>query len=178
VAKERIPASHTMGRLQVQQPADHAKGLQLNLLQKIFQDSLINKRQSQLPALLQELLQQFHRPTVEDHMQQLGPLEWAHTGQMIGEHNALLGQAFTAMSKFLKLYETGSEGWHAAIHGHTSGRTFPSTEIERMELKRLQIFTVSQLFEEQDYAQISNQDNAELFDRLQQLSQTMYDKLS
>ena len=52
------------------------------------------------------------------------------------------------------------------------------TEIERMELQRLQIFTVSQLFEEQDNTQISSQDNAELFDRLQQLSQTMYDKLS
>ena len=110
-------------------------------------------------------------------MQQLGPLEWARTGQAVMEHNALIGQAFIAMPKFLKLYESGSDGWHAAIHGHSSGRTFPLTEIERLELKGLQIFTVSQLFEVQDNAQISNQDNDELFERLQQLSRTMTDKL-
>jgi hypothetical protein len=177
VAKDRIPASHAMGGLQVQQPAEHAKGLQMNLLQKIYQDSRINTRQSQLPALLREVLQRVRRPTIEDHMQQLGPLEWARTGQAVMEHNALIGQAFIAMSKFLKLYESGSDGWHAAIHGHSSGRTFPLTEIERMELKGLQIFTVSQLFEVQDNAQISNQDNDELFERLQQLSRTMTDKL-
>ena len=85
VAKERIPASHAMGGLQVHQPAEHAKGLQLNLLQKIFLDSRVNPRQSQLPALLQEILKRVHRPTIEDHMQQLGPIEWACTGQMLIE---------------------------------------------------------------------------------------------
>ena len=177
VAKERIPASHAMGGLQVQQPAEHARGLQLNLLQRILQDSGINSRESQLPALLQELLQRVHRPSIEDHFQQLGPLQWAQTGQLLGDHNALLGQAFNAMSRFLKLYESGSDGWHAAIHGHSSGRTFPLTENERRELQRLQILTVSQLFEVQDNAQISNHDNEELLGAIQQISRGLHDKL-
>jgi len=73
---------------------------------------------------------------------------------LIGDHNTLLGQAFIAISKFLKLHETGNEGWHAAIHGHSIGRTFPLTEVERRELQRLQIFTFSQLFEVQDNAKL------------------------
>ena len=108
-----------------------------------------------------------HRPSIEDHFQQLGPLQLALTGQLMGDHNAQMGQSFSAVSKFLKLYEAGIDGWHVAIHGHLSWRTFPLTEMKRRELQRLQVFTVSHLFEVQDNAQFSNHDNAELFGILQ-----------
>jgi hypothetical protein len=72
VAKDRIAASHSMGELQVQHPAEHAGSLQLNLIQRIYHDTRNNQRQSILPSLLGELLQRVNRPTLEDHLQQLG----------------------------------------------------------------------------------------------------------
>ncbi len=74
VAKNRIAASHSMGGLQVQHPAEHAGSLQLNLIQKIYQDTRNNQRKSTLPSLLSELLRRVNRPTLEDHVQQLGPV--------------------------------------------------------------------------------------------------------
>jgi hypothetical protein len=56
VAKNRIAASHSMGGLQVQQPAEHAGSLQLNLIQRIYHDTRNNQRQSIPPSLLGELL--------------------------------------------------------------------------------------------------------------------------
>ena len=167
VAKGRIAASHGMGGLQVQHPAEHAGSLQLNLIQKIYQDSRNNLRHSLLPALLSEMLRSTGRPTLEEHIQQLGPVQWALTGNRIKGHNQLLGQAFLFMAKFLRQYEKRADSWHAAaVHGHSEGKCFPITEMERRVLKEMQIFSVSQLFELQDNMQTSDRDNRVLFDQL------------
>jgi len=179
VAKNRIPASHEKGGLQVQHPAEHAGGLQLNLIQRIYQEGRNNQRHSRLPELLQELLQRIHRPTLHEHVQQLGPSQWDRTGQALSVHNKMFGQAFTMMSKFLTLYETQKDSWYsAAINGHSLGTTFPLTEMERRELDRLGLYTVSQLFEVQDNLQTSAQNHPELFNTLRTHHPNIHDKLS
>jgi hypothetical protein len=99
-----------------------------------------------------------HRPTLDKHVQQLGPSQWARTGQALLEHNKVFGQTFTMMSKFLKVYETQRDSWFsAAINGHSLGKMFPLTEIERQELDRLNVYSMLQLFEVQDNLQTSAQ---------------------
>jgi hypothetical protein len=56
VAKNRKAASHSLGGLQVQHPAEHAGSLQFNLIHRIYHDTQNNQRQSILPSLLGELL--------------------------------------------------------------------------------------------------------------------------
>jgi hypothetical protein len=122
VAKNRIAASHSMGGLQVQHPAEHAGSLQINLIQKSYQDTRNNQRKSILPSLLSELLRRVNRPTLEDHVQQLGPVQWAATRKLLADHNLLLSQSFVFMAKFLRQYETKPDSWHAAaLHGHSLG---------------------------------------------------------
>ena len=156
-----------MGGLQVQHPAEHAGSLQLNLIQRIYHDSQNNHRRSLLPDILQDLLQRINRPTLEEHVQQLGPIQWVITGKKLKDHNHLLSQAFIFMAKFLRQYEMQADNWHvAALHGHSAGKTFIISEMERRELKEMGIFSVSQLFELQDNMQTSDRENTALFEQL------------
>jgi len=178
VAKDRIAASHSMGGLQVQHPAEHAGSLQLNLIQKIYHDTRNNQRKSILPLLLSELLRRVNRPTLEDHVQQLGPVQWAATGKLLADHNLLLSQSFVFMAKFLRQYETKSDSWHAAaLHGHSLGKTFFITEPERRVLKEMQLFSVSQLFETNDNMTTSEEEKVELFEHLDQHHPSLSNKL-
>jgi hypothetical protein len=83
------------------------------------------------------------------------------------------------MSRFLTLYETQKDSWYsAAINGHSLGTTFPLTEVERQELDRLGLYSVSQLFEVQDNLQTSAQNHPELFNTLRTHHPNIHDKLS
>jgi hypothetical protein len=178
VAKNRIAASHSMGGLQVQHPAEHAGSLQLNLIQKIYQDTRNNQRKSILLSLLSELLRRVNRQTLEDHVQQLGAVQWAATGKLLADHNLLLSQSFVFMAKFLRQYETKPDSWHAAaLHGHSLGKTFFITEPERRILKEMQLFSVSQIFETNDNMTTSEEEKVELFEHLDQHHPSLSNKL-
>jgi hypothetical protein len=158
-----------MGGLQVQHPGEHAGSLQLNLIQRIYHDTRNNQRQSILPSLLGELLQGVNRPTLEDHVQQLGPVQWAATGKR---------QSFVFMAKFLRQYETKPDIWHAAaLHGHSLGKTFFITEPERQVLREMQLFSVSQIFETNDNMTTSEEEKIKLFEHLDQHHPSLRNKL-
>jgi hypothetical protein len=103
VAKNRMAASHSMGGMQVQHPAEYAGSLQLNLIHRIYHGTCNNQRQSILPSLLGELLRRVNRPTLEDHVQQLGPVQWAANGKLLADHNLLLSQSFCVHGKIPKV---------------------------------------------------------------------------
>lgn len=86
IAKERIPASHSMGGLQIQHPMDHAKGLRLNLIQKIWKAGIDNPFHSMLPGILQETLTTIRRPSLAQHIKNMGPVQWRITGDKLKEH--------------------------------------------------------------------------------------------
>jgi hypothetical protein len=44
-----------------------------NLIQRIYQEGMNNQRHSKLPELLQDLLRRINRPTLDEHVRQLGP---------------------------------------------------------------------------------------------------------
>jgi hypothetical protein len=130
-------ASHSMGGLRVQLPAEHAESLQLNLIQKIYHDTHINQRQSILPSLLGKLLQRVNRPTLEDHVQQLGPVQWVAIGKLLAEHNMHRSQSFIFMAKFLRQYETIPDSRHGRVlHGHSIGKLSSSQNRSDRSLKK------------------------------------------
>jgi hypothetical protein len=71
------------------------------------------------------------------------------------------------MAKFLRQYETKPYSWHAAaLHRHSTGKTFLITEPERRSLKEMQLFSVSQIFETNNNMTTSEEEKIELFEHL------------
>jgi hypothetical protein len=80
------------------------------------------------------------------------------------DHNLLLSQSFIIMAKFLRQYKNKNDSWHAAaLHGHSLGKTFFITEVERRVLKEMQLFSVSQIFQTNDNMTISDDEKTEFF---------------
>jgi hypothetical protein len=121
IAKNRISASFEKGGLQVPHPADTADGLHLNLLQRIYNKIRTPARypNSQLPNILQETLQDAGCPSLQYHLENLGPEKWDRTAAKIKNKNLLFSQAFQSMAKLLRIHEKDRKTWHAAaINGH------------------------------------------------------------
>jgi hypothetical protein len=126
VAKNRIAAGLEMGGLGIPHSDEIIQGFRQNLLQKISKQSR-NNPSALLPRILAGLLIRANRPSLDEHIQSLGPKQWRSTGNQIQPWNRMLGLAFHAVADLLAAYETSREFWHAAaIAGHSSfSKIFP-----------------------------------------------------
>jgi hypothetical protein len=163
IAKNRISASFEKGGLQVPHPTDTADGLHLNLLQRVYNIIRTPARYptSQLPNILQETLQDAGCPSLQYHLENLGPDKWERTAAKIKNKNLLFSQAFQAMAKLLRIHEIDRKTWHAAaINGHTKfNKLLPLTQNEAGTLRAHNIITISQLYETNEHGILQNNPN-------------------
>jgi exonuclease III len=169
VSKHRVSASLQMGGLDIPHPEDLVKGFQLNIIQRILLKDDRNIP-SLLPDLLQGLLARVGRPSLDQHITQLGPEQWKLTSRKLETENTILSQAFQAMADLLQWHETSIESWHcAAIVGHS---LIPRQSLFAINLNEAQllndndIFTISQLYIDTDTGTLSRTINHELISRL------------
>jgi hypothetical protein len=170
VAKKRLGAGLAMGGLGIQPIENTVQGFQQNLLQKIYK-RVNQPANALLPRLLNRLLLRVHRPSLEDHVEQLGPQQWKLTAVRLEQKNKMFAQAFRAISTLLQLYEVDKDGWHhAPIFGHTKASLlYPFTMAEAELLWGWDIIVVSQLFNTNDLTGILDRsENDVLAVRLQQ----------
>ena len=78
VSKNRISASYNMGGLQIPHPTTTITGLQQNIIQKVYKKE-INGDKTTINYIIQTLLQEVARPSLEEHIHKLGPLQWKIT---------------------------------------------------------------------------------------------------
>ncbi len=112
-----------------------------------------------------------HRPSIEDHVEQLGPQQWNHAAVRLEQKNKMFAQAFRAVGALLQLYEVDKDGWHhAPIIGHTKASVlYPFTMGEAELLWGWNIKVVSQLFNINDLTgMLDRTENDVLAGRLQQ----------
>ena len=169
VAKNRIPADMEVGGLRVPLVQTIAQGFKLNLLQRIHKRTEKPEHfpPSMLPTVLQSLLQQVGRPSLEEHIARLGPSQWIKTGRILSMKNIMFSQAFEAGSQMLKLLEIDPESWHhSPIVGHSQESIFQITTPESWELDRNNIIVIGQLLLENENGTITNQMNEEILDNI------------
>jgi exonuclease III len=179
VAKNRIASSLHMGGLKVPPFQTIADGFQLNLLQKIFKREQYPNRypRSHLPGLLDTILRQKGRPSLQEHIETKGPNEWLRTAQQIKHINPYLGSAFQVGAQTLIDIEKDAKHWHMApIHGHSLEGPFTLSTLEAQTLQQHQIITVGQLYEARDNGSISHDFNQSL-DQHDTLAQSIKTKL-
>jgi len=148
VAKNRLPAEHSVGGLQVPLLSTTATSFRLNLLQRIYKrmGHPPHLPPSTLPIIMESLLQMAGRPTLLDHVERLGPLQWRKTATMLKQRNLLFSQIFLAGAELLQIYEEHPDTWHqAAIVGHTAESIFTISTLEATDLDHREIITIGQL---------------------------------
>jgi hypothetical protein len=171
VAKNRLGAGLAIGGLGIQPLENTVQGFQQNLLQKIYRRVNQPANGSLLPRVLNKLLLRVHRPSIEDHVEWMGPRQWNLTAARLEQKNKMFAQAFRAVSTLLQLYEVDKDGWHhAPIFGHTKASVlYPFTMAEAELLWGWDIIVVSQLFKTNDLTgKLDRTENDVLADRLQQ----------
>jgi hypothetical protein len=192
VAKTRLPADFHLGGLRIPTFQTIAKGLRLNLLQKIHKrEKFPNKYPaSYLPRLMQITLTQTGRPSLQQHVDSLGTNEWHKTAQTIKPINQMLSMAFTAGAQLLALYEKRPDFWHLTpIIGHLNEGPFKIQFEEKQYLQDNNIIVIGQLYQENDNGTLTAtfnndvnnqlQDNGNLLIKLQHLHNNMKkDKLN
>jgi hypothetical protein len=148
VAKTCIGAGLEMGGLGIQSIENTVQGFQQNPVQKVYKKANQPVTDSLLPRILNGLLRRINRPTIQDHVERLGPEQWTVTAAQLHSRNAMFAEAFRAVAMLLVLYEVDKDGWHhAAIVGHTkSSKLFPFTRADAMLLQEWDVIVVSQLF--------------------------------
>jgi hypothetical protein len=169
IAKERISAPHTVGGLQISETAKTMEGFRLNLLQRIYKRIQYSTRfpPSLLPTVMNSTLSQIKRPSLQQHVQYLGPKEWEKTSLLLKSHNLLFSQCFEAGSQMIKHMETEQESWqHSPIIGHSMENIFPFTAAEKWELEYRNIRVIGQLFQEGDNGDITREVDTEMLHQL------------
>lgn len=169
VAKKRIPADYSVGGLKVPLLETTAKSFRLNLLQKIYKKTLhpTHFPPTILPHIIKQLLQVTGRPSLEDHVNKLGPTQWKQTALMIRNRNYLFSQMFQAGADLLAIYEKDKETWHQApLYGHTLEGIFALTPQDFQLLQEQTVNTVSQLLMEDDAGFITREVNNDLLSQL------------
>jgi hypothetical protein len=171
VAKKRLGAGLAMGGLGIQPIENTVQGFQQNLLQKIYRRVNQPANGSLLPRVLNKLLLRVHRPSIEDHVERMGPQQWNLTAVRLEQKNKMFAKAFRAIGTLLQLYEVDKDGWHhAPIFGHTKASLlYLFTMAEAELLWGWDIIVVSQLFNTNDLTgMLDRTENDVLAGRLQQ----------
>jgi hypothetical protein len=160
-----------MGGLGIQ-PIEHTvQGFQQNLVQKVYKKANQPETDSWMSRILNGLLSRINRPTMQDHVERLGPEQWIVTAARLHNKNVIFAEAFRAVAMLPTLYEVDRDGWHyAAIVGHTkASKLFPFTGADAALLREWDIIVVSQLFSTNDLTgMLDRAENATLANRLRQ----------
>ncbi len=148
MAKKRLGAGLELGGLGIQPLENTVQGFQQNLLQKLYRRGNQPGTRSLLPHIVNRLLLRVNRPSVEDHVERLGPQQWNFTAARLEQKNRMFAQAFRAVAALLTLYEVDKDGWHnAAIFGQTkASKLYPFTMAEAELLRDWDVVVISQLF--------------------------------
>jgi hypothetical protein len=99
-----------MGGLGIQPIENTVQGFQQNLLQKIYRRVNQPANGSLLPRVLNKLLLRVHRPSVEDHVERMGPQQWNLTAMRLEPKNKMFAQAFRRLVhcfKYMKWTQMG-----------------------------------------------------------------------
>jgi len=171
VAKNRLPASHDKGGLQIPHPRETCEGLHINLLQKIYRKSKYPHKgpHSHLPRILEDVLQLARRPTLQFHVETYGPDQWTHTAERMRQYNLLFAELFHSMAKLLRLHEGERGTWHvAALNGHSLfNKLLPLTRDEASHLLEINTRTVGQIYDTDETGQLQNRINPALLRHFQ-----------
>ena len=157
VAKRRIPGNLHIGGLKIPTFQTLAAGFRLNLLQKIYKREKYPDRypSSHLPSILQNLLRQTGRPSLQTHLHRLGTMEWQKTARALKPINLMFSMAFKAGGDMLGQYEGKKDNWHLTpIVGHQREGPFKLQLEEAQLLQQGEIIVVGQLFEENEAGQL------------------------
>ncbi len=101
-----------------------------------------------LLQLLLSTLEDAGLPTLHDMVEIMGPKEWQKVADTLRQKNLVFSQAFEAVANFYHMQAKQKDTWpYVAIIGH-SKEPEEFTYLEKEELKRRHVVTVSQLFEE------------------------------
>ena len=112
---------------------------------------------------MESLLPTVGRPTLLDHVERLGPIQWKKTATMLKQKNLLYSQIFLAGAELLKIYEEHPDTWHqAAIVGHTEESIFTISTLEATTLDHREIITIGQLLKCGENGTITPQPHEEL----------------
>jgi hypothetical protein len=166
VAKKRLTAGLEMGGLGIQSLEHTVQGFQQNLIQKKYNRG----RQADTDSMLPRIPRRINRPSLEDHVEQLGPEQWSLTASRLQHKNKMFSQAFHAVAYLLRMYEMDKESWHfAAILGHTKqSKLFLINTAEAALLRDWDMMVVAQLFNRNDLTgMLERLENDILFYRLQ-----------
>ena len=90
-----------------------ATSFRLNLLQRIYKrmEHPPHFPPSTLPTIMESLLQMAGRPTLLDHVERLGPMQWRKTAAILKQRNLLFSQIFLAGAELLQIYEEHPDTW-------------------------------------------------------------------
>ena len=155
MAKKRLIASHHVGGLSIQFSQSIAKGLQLNIIQKIISQGY----NSPTYRVIEEILIFCHCPTLQKHVQGYGPQEWERTAERIRARNLFISQIFATVAHFLTQLSSQTKYWaSAAIMGHPLlPQIFYITKPEAEYLHEKGFVTVSQLFKRNDNLMLTSE---------------------
>jgi len=118
--------------------------MQLNLIQKHTKNQY-----PQFSNILNTLLQNLNRPSIEQHIKLFGPIQWEKTGNKVKNINILIAQAMQAVSNFIRTLEKDRNSWHAVpIYGHSLAQGLAEiTYQEFRTLFEMGINTIRQLLQ-------------------------------
>ena len=116
VSRKRVHASHAMGGLQVPMVQDTVTGLHQNLVQKLHKQ-ITADMPSICASHFQEVLIRVHRPTLNEHVTALGPIQWLKTATQLEAHNAIFAASFRALATLLQILEKIQKPgtWHPSL---------------------------------------------------------------
>jgi hypothetical protein len=156
VSTLRVNAGLKMGGLNIPHPETVAEGLQMNFLQKTYKKIKAGDT-SKMVAIISDMLTMNGRPSLEDHVEKLGPLQWEKTSEKLENINLFVSQSFGSVGKFLRLQEIDPLAWqNSAIYGHSlESRLFPLTRGDRIRLIEQNMITVGQLSQISDLGKIT-----------------------
>jgi len=144
VARDRIFAGYEVGGLDIRSPTTTIKGFQQNLIQKILKNP-----DREMSQVLAAILIKIRRPTLQQHIDFMGPQQWVKSAEKIKNYSLILSQAFSSVAEHLQIYENDTALWgHAPIYGHSEATGLCELGIEDFrKLLEKGINAISQLFQ-------------------------------
>jgi len=126
VSKSRIFAGYEVGGLDIRSPTNTIKGFQQNLIQKMTKNPDLEMSQ-----VLAAILDKIRRPSLQQHIDYLGPQQWLKSANKIKNYSLILSQAFEAIAEHLQIFENDTALWgHAPIFGHSEAAALCEFNIE------------------------------------------------
>jgi len=167
VAKYRMQGRYEIGGLEIPTIEQHAEGLQMNLIQKVYK-KIKKGENTMLITIIEQLLQQKRCPTIIELVERVGPTGWRVVNEKVKNSLAILGQAAIAIAKILEHEEKQKETWaRTPIYGHTKNGIFQINWDEARVLDSKGIIIVEHLFKSDEHGRLTKEYNTEINDKME-----------